>query len=119
MNFKRHKPNNGKLINWGSPKELQAKVSPSVVDGIVPYRHFPNRKFCKVHKGEHQLVTVEVRKSFVDGKYFLTTLCACGKKGWDYRDEEALSQQEAQLLALQTAKDGSQPSAQALRTSNA
>ncbi len=102
MNFKRKKTQPEKLVKWESPKALQSK-SKEIQAEIIPYKHFPNKKFCKILKGDHQFAIKQVRIYYWSKvpRASVDLLCACGKKDWDYKDAEALSKEEAELFFMQ------------------
>ncbi len=75
-------------------------------DGLIPYKKFPNKKFCKIHKGEHlfRIVDISLHKWFKKHA-FINLQCACGKKDLEYKDAEALTQEEKNLLLAKAAEE--------------
>ncbi len=73
----------------------------------IPYRKHPNRKFCKFNKGEHKLEVVRIRTTRWGRERFICDLiCGCGKKDYQFKNAETLSQKEKELLLVQALEGG-------------
>lgn len=121
MNYKRKKPTKPHDTNWSSPTEFQPNrevPETALQDGLIPYKKYPNKKFCKVHKGEHIFRIVDISlHSWFKKQAFIHLQCACGKKDLEFKNAEALSQEEKVLLAVQAAEDERRKAFQSARIS--
>ncbi len=105
MNFKRKKPAAQKTVEWSSPKALHSTAREGLTgySGYVPYRHFPNRKFCKANKGEHKFeVDFATTNTWAKDKILVWLQCACGKKDLEFLDAKTLPKEKTKLQTLQT-----------------
>lgn len=79
MNFKRKQKRTTKLLNWGSPKELQNNREPRRVNKVKP------KKYCKKLKGPHKLEDYKIEMH-----YFGST-DASGRYGWRTTEKRCIA----------------------------